>query len=275
MKCSSCPNQAFLTVDDDGSSVISAGPIRRAVRHGRLSDAADDSCWFLAADFDEGEWRRDVGLSPTRASANGSPRQLNDHVRETAPMPGFFSQSRAGSLGPASGRVLLHGNDGALPESGSNPTSGSFQARTRCRLGGFGNFIALPFGKTRKGAGNSIFIDGVFSLSRTNGRSCRNRARLLARLVDELRRGGAQEKSCPCESRSSKKTRNLACAAVAYGRRPHRRDVAQAVTLVRADQIYVPRDELPAFLIARLIRLAAFQKSRILFGAGYAPSDAR
>ena len=33
----------------------------------------------------------------------------------------------------------------------------------------------------------------------------------------------------------------------------------EAVTLVRADQIYVPRRDLPAPLIARLIRLAAFQ----------------
>lgn len=62
VKCSACPNQAFLVVDD-----VSMG------RHLRGTDAngapfvmgvypmlADNTCSFLAADFDEGEWRRDV-----------------------------------------------------------------------------------------------------------------------------------------------------------------------------------------------------------------------
>ena len=62
VKCSACPNQAFLAVDDVSIE-----------RHLRGTDAngapfvmgvypmlADNTCSFLAADFDEGEWRRDV-----------------------------------------------------------------------------------------------------------------------------------------------------------------------------------------------------------------------
>jgi hypothetical protein len=62
VKCSACPNQAFLAVDDVSME-----------RHLRGTDAnglpfvmgvypmlAENTCWFLAADFDEGEWRRDV-----------------------------------------------------------------------------------------------------------------------------------------------------------------------------------------------------------------------
>jgi hypothetical protein len=62
VKCSACPNQAFFAVD--GLSIE---------RHLRGTDAnaspfvmgvypmlADNTCSFLAADFDEGEWRRDV-----------------------------------------------------------------------------------------------------------------------------------------------------------------------------------------------------------------------
>ena len=62
VKCSVCPNQAFMPVDDVS--------IERHLR-GSTSDGnpfamgvypmlADDTCWFLAADFDEGEWQRDV-----------------------------------------------------------------------------------------------------------------------------------------------------------------------------------------------------------------------
>src|SRR3982074_3029919 len=62
VKCSACPNQAFRAVDDVSIE-----------RHLRGVDAngapfvmgvypmlADNTCSFLAADFDEGEWRRDV-----------------------------------------------------------------------------------------------------------------------------------------------------------------------------------------------------------------------
>src|SRR3979490_857858 len=62
VKCSACPNQAFFSVDDVSIE-----------RHLRGTDAngfpfvmgvypmlAENTCWFLAADFDEGEWQRDV-----------------------------------------------------------------------------------------------------------------------------------------------------------------------------------------------------------------------
>ena len=62
IKCSACSNQAFLAVDDVSIE-----------RHLRGTDAngapfvmgvypmlADNTCSFLAADFDEGEWQRDV-----------------------------------------------------------------------------------------------------------------------------------------------------------------------------------------------------------------------
>src|SRR5260370_8399212 len=62
VKCSACPNQAFQAVDEVSIE-----------RHLRGTDAngfpfvmgvypmlADNTCWFLAADFDEGEWQRDV-----------------------------------------------------------------------------------------------------------------------------------------------------------------------------------------------------------------------
>src|SRR4029453_18244358 len=62
VKCSACPNQAFQAVDDV--------PIERHLRGvdangvpfvmGVYPMLADNTCSFLAADFDEGDWRRDV-----------------------------------------------------------------------------------------------------------------------------------------------------------------------------------------------------------------------
>src|SRR5579863_3770298 len=62
VKCSACPNQAFQAVDEV--------PIERHLRGTDTNGApfvmgvypmlADNTCSFLAADFDEGEWRRDA-----------------------------------------------------------------------------------------------------------------------------------------------------------------------------------------------------------------------
>src|SRR5882724_6352975 len=71
VKCSACPNQAFLAVDDASIE-----------RHLRGTDAngtpfvmgvypmlADNTCSFLAADFDERDWREEMpSLSGTLAS---------------------------------------------------------------------------------------------------------------------------------------------------------------------------------------------------------------
>src|SRR5438128_893634 len=56
VKCSECPNQAFISVSDQvvldhlqGRHVIGVYPL-----------LPDDTCWFLAADFDEASWADDV-----------------------------------------------------------------------------------------------------------------------------------------------------------------------------------------------------------------------
>ena len=56
VKCSECPNQAFISVSDQvvldhlqGRHVIGVYPLLE-----------DDTCWFLAADFDEESWADDV-----------------------------------------------------------------------------------------------------------------------------------------------------------------------------------------------------------------------
>ena len=56
MKCSECPNQAFLPVSDQvvldhlqGRHAIGVYPLLK-----------DETCWFLTADFDKESWLDDV-----------------------------------------------------------------------------------------------------------------------------------------------------------------------------------------------------------------------
>jgi hypothetical protein len=63
VKCGECPNQAFVPFGDD---IVRSHLTGRAA--GNAADftagiypmLADETCWFLAADFDKKTWKRDV-----------------------------------------------------------------------------------------------------------------------------------------------------------------------------------------------------------------------
>ncbi len=62
VKCSACPNQAFIAVDEMWIErhLRGTAPNGTPFVMGVYPMLADDMCWLLAADFDEGDWRRDV-----------------------------------------------------------------------------------------------------------------------------------------------------------------------------------------------------------------------
>jgi hypothetical protein len=69
VKCSECPNQAFISVSDQvvldhlqGRHVMGVYPL-----------LPDDTCWFLAADFDEASWADDVAAFVKTSRAVGLP----------------------------------------------------------------------------------------------------------------------------------------------------------------------------------------------------------
>jgi hypothetical protein len=69
VKCGECPNQAFLPVDDkvildhlQGRHVVGVYPL-----------LTDETCWFLAADFDKASWTDDVAAFMETSRAHGLP----------------------------------------------------------------------------------------------------------------------------------------------------------------------------------------------------------
>lgn len=56
MKCGECQHQAFLPFDDDAI----LGHLQGRHVMGIYPMLEDETCWFLAADFDKGSWMQDV-----------------------------------------------------------------------------------------------------------------------------------------------------------------------------------------------------------------------
>jgi superfamily II DNA or RNA helicase len=265
VKCSNCPNQAFIDVGDE--------VIERHLR-GASSDGApfvmgvypilpDDSCWFLAGDFDEEDWRRDVAAFAETCRLHSVPVAVErSRSGNGAHAWIFFVEALPAANARRLGAFLLTQTMERLPDIGFKSYDRFFPSQDTLPVGGFGNLIALPLQGLARNVGNSVFIDAAGApfpdqWAFLSGAASMPRSR-VDRLVEEASASGkilsvrmplVDEDEEPWLSPPSRR------------RAPPAIDgpLPAATTLVRADQTYIPRLGLPAPLIARLIRLAAFQ----------------
>src|SRR5271165_3162951 len=137
VKCGECPNQAFVPFGDD---VIRSHLTGKAAGNSADFTAGiypmlpDETCWFLAADFDKKSWEQDIVAFRDTAKAKGV------HVAIERSRSGngahawiFFKHLwRRVTLG-ASGRSSSRQRWIAARISASIRMIDSFQARTRCQ----------------------------------------------------------------------------------------------------------------------------------------------
>jgi hypothetical protein len=80
VKCSQCPNQAFIPTSTEiirkhlGGEDFAGS--KRDYTIGIYPILADDTCWFLVADFDKDKWQQDVSAFTKTCCKNGVPFAL-------------------------------------------------------------------------------------------------------------------------------------------------------------------------------------------------------
>jgi len=171
------PHQAFIPVTTTSSKNICARQRRRTFDGNFVAGVypllPDETCWFLAADFDEENWAADALAMLETCRAKGVPAALE---RSRSGNGGhvwiFFSEPVPARTARQLGAAMLTETMERRPEIGLARTIGSFQARTTCRSW-LGNLIALPLQRRARELGNSVFIDEDFARTRINGRSWR------------------------------------------------------------------------------------------------------
>ncbi|MCC7485340.1 MAG: DEAD/DEAH box helicase [Burkholderiales bacterium] len=159
IKCSDCANKAFLAVSDDavyehlsGRRTLGVYPILR-----------DDTCWFVAADFDGTSWREDATAYASACRELGVPASLEisrsgegAHVWiffMTAIAAGQARQLASAAITRACARhrtLAFASYDRLFPSQDTLPK------------GGFGNLIALPLQRKARDAGASVFVDDAW-----------------------------------------------------------------------------------------------------------------
>ena len=266
IKCAECPNRRFLPVTDDVirwhlSGCDDAGQPFVAGVYPML---LDETCFFLAVDFDKGGWLEDSTAFIETCRRMDLPAALE---RSRSGRGGhvwlLFEEAVPAALARKVGSYILTETMERRPDIGFDSYDRFFPNQDTLPHGGFGNLIALPLQKHARGDGNSVFLDDHGSTaSRSMGISLNRAAhrarasRIVAR--DAERRGRVLGVSLP----PAEDDEPAPWAAPPSRRRtepPIVGELPRSLELILGNEIYIAKDGLAPGLRNRLLRVAAFQ----------------
>jgi superfamily II DNA or RNA helicase len=156
VKCGECSNQAFVSVDDaavlghlQGRHVMGAYPLLE-----------DETCWFLAVDFDKSTWKEDVVAFMATCRHVG----LSAAVERSRSGNGahgwfFFAEPIPVVVARRVGCHLITETMSRRHELSMDSYDRLFPSQDTMPRGGFGNLIALPLQHGPRQQGNTLFLD--------------------------------------------------------------------------------------------------------------------
>ena len=259
VKCGVCSNQAFLAVTDE----VIDGHLRGRHTVGVYPLLPDDTCRFLAADFDKRTWRRDADAFLAACRSKRVPAALErSRSGNGAHVWIFFAEPVPAALARRLGAHLLTETMERNPDIGFESYDRFFPSQDTLPAGGFGNLIALPLEHGPRESGNSLFLDEGFEPWPDQWAFLSSLRRLslaeASEITDEAgRQGRVVGLRLPIDDEDEEPwtappSRRLPLPRIAA-------PLPDRVDAILGDRIYIPRAGLPPALVNRLIRLAAFQ----------------
>lgn len=266
VKCSECPHQAFLPVTDAVISQHLRGGDGRpgGFVAGVYPLLADETCWFLAADFDGEAWADDARALLDTCTARGVVAGLE---RSRSGNGGhlwiFFDAAVPARIARQMGSALITDTMERRPEIGFRSYDRFFPNQDTMPAGGFGNLIALPLQGAARENGNSVFVDRDLQPYPDQWAFLSSLPRVSAdtayRIAGEAEQSGRiLGVRMPVDDEHADEPWTMTPSRRSAARRITA-PIPQTIPVTVADQVYIDRAGLPAALVAQIIRLAAFQ----------------
>jgi len=266
VKCAECPNRRFLPVTDDVIRWHLSGrdDSGRDFVMGVYPMLQDETCFFLAADFDKESWQEDVSAFVETCRRMGLPVALE---RSRSGNGGhvwmFFAQAIPAALGRKLGAHILTETMERRPDIGLDSYDRFFPNQDTLPKGGFGNLIALPLQKGPREQGNTellgeglhpyedqwAFLASIGKVTRAQAEEIVRDAEGKGRIVGVRLALPENDEDAPWIMPPSRRRKEP----------PIAEPLPKSMELVLGDQIYVAREDLSPGLRNRLLRLAAFQ----------------
>ncbi len=268
IKCANCDHRIFTPITND---VVRDHLLGYSLEDKRQRDFTvgvypllpNETCHFLAVDFDGSNWQTDISAYLQTCRDNSIPAVME---RSRSGNGGhiwiFFSKPILAKTARKMATHILTETMEHHPEIGFDSYDRFFPNQDTLPKGGFGNLIALPLQGHPRLNNNSVFIDNNF-IPFTDQWAFLSAIKKISlpeveAIVDHASKTGnilgvrfvdLDEDEEPWTAPPSKQ-RKLD---------PIQGELPSKITLVLGNQIYIEKTELPPALINRLIRLSAFQ----------------
>ena len=259
VKCSECANRALLPITDEVIRDHLAG------RHtiGIYPLLPDETCRFLALDFDKAGWRRDVSAFIDVCAQLSVPAYVEvSRSGNGAHVWVFFAEAVSAVRGRRLGTALLTQTMARRYEVGLDSYDRLFPGQDTLPKGGFGNLIALPLQRQPRDGGMSVFVDADFQPASDQWRMLSSVERMTMAEIEGALARALEGGDALGERIALSDDAEAPWRLPASGRQPEPRingPFPDAVDVVSSNLVYVSKDGLPQGMQDRLLRLAAFE----------------
>jgi len=266
IRCSDCPNQKWLPVTDEVVRWHLAGEdsAGKPFVMGVYPMLLDETCFFLATDFDGSEWREDARAFLETCRNHDIPAAVErSRSGNGAHIWMFFETAIAAALARRLGAHLLTETLDKRPGIGLASYDRFFPNQDTLPRGGFGNLIALPLQKRPRERGHSVFLDENLEPHPDQWAHLASIQKLTAARVEMLVQEAARlhrvlpVRIAPSEDFALSPWQAPPSRKTTRGAVPG--PLPDSLELTLADQIYIPKETLPSALRNQLLHLAAFQ----------------
>jgi hypothetical protein len=258
-RCGACPSRKFSRLSDSVIEIHLKGKNNQGKDIvGIYPLLIDETCYFLAIDFDEAQWQKDVGAFRQTCAINHLPiaveRSRSGHG---AHVWIFFAEPIPASAARKLGSALLTCAMNNRHEISFKSYDRLFPSQDIMPKGGIGNLIALPLQGYARKAGNSVFVNEWFVPYPDQWAFLSEIKKItpaeVAEKIEALTHGSelgelvaVEEEAKPWKK--SKPEQKLTKA-----------DFSTITTIVKANMLYLEKGAISQTALTRIKRLAAFK----------------
>jgi superfamily II DNA or RNA helicase/very-short-patch-repair endonuclease len=266
IKCAQCPNRRFLPVTDEVirwhlSGVDAEGQLFVAGVYPLLQD---ETCFFIAVDFDNASWRDDAAAFLDTCRSLNLPTALErSRSGRGAHVWFFFDEAIPAALARRLGSHVLTETMERRPDVGLDSYDRLFPNQDTMPQGGFGNLIALPLQRAARKQDNTVFLDDGFVPWPDQWAFLASLRKIGRRQIDQIveeaeRRGRILGVRLPPQDDGDGEPW-MAPPSRHRRESPIVGELPSTLELVLGNQIYIAKEGLHPGLRNRFLRLAAFQ----------------
>jgi superfamily II DNA or RNA helicase len=253
IKCADCNHKDFAPLDHN----VIVNHLSGKIVAGIYPLCLDETCYFVAIDFDDEEWQKDISVLRETCREFNIPMSVERSRSGKGAHAWFFFENRISAASARKfGTALLTYSMSKRHEITFKSYDRLFPSQDTLPKKNLGNLIALPLQKAARKENNSVFIDEDFEpyqdqwgfLSAVNRLSEEDVTTLTTKLCHGNELGmlkkDDEEVQRPWESKNTRLLKS---------------DFPGKVEVVRANRLFIPKTGISSKALNYLRRLAAFQ----------------